>query len=275
MIASLRPSFFKNPDSFRHRVSLTPIDDRPPKNDECNDDDNDEFEVVRWTSDLDRLLRRWKEQVRARQMRHRQLSNRYSILHYAIGLPFTIIQAIVATGNFFQAFNLNDSSMCSNSAQWLLLVMGIFGAISTILSAVFMFMNFQSRSEDHSTASSNYEKLYRYIDSVLSMPIHLRGDPIEVIKDIRSVYDDVATNSPVLSNDPIPGGMLYKPVVEKPPLPEGVGVTQPRSQLSREETDRQDLENLQRLTFSTIPVGCEGDDFAIPFDIEDAIHNSL
>lgn len=266
MLTSLRPSFFKNPSSFRHRISMTPIDtvDDVPHQDETD------VEMIRWSVDLDQLLRRWKVQVRSRQMRHRQLSNRYAIIHYAIGLPFTVLQAIVATGNFFQAFNVNNNTGCNDSAQWILLVMGILGAISTVLSAVFMFTNNQSRSEEHSTASSNYEKLHRYIDSVLSMPVGIRGDPIDVIKDIRGVFDDVAMNSPVLAEDPIPGGTLYNPLVAKPPLPpEEI----PTSQVPREETDAQALENLHHLTFTNIE--CEGDDLTVPFDIDEAIHNAL
>jgi hypothetical protein len=260
MLSSIRPSFFKNPNSFRHRISLTPIDD---EDDVIQEPEN---QKVVWSPELDQLLRRWKEQVRARQMRHSALSKRYAIVHYAIGLPFTILQAMVATGNFFQAFNTDSNTGCNNSSQWVLLTMGILGAISTVLSALFMFMNNQAQSEEHSTASSNYEKLHRYIESVLSMPVNIRGDPIEIIKDIRSVYDDVATNSPLLTNDPIPGGMLYNPIVASPPSPENFDVNHTIIEVEhREDTEQTDFANLEKLASMH-------NDVILPFDIDAEIH---
>lgn len=269
---SFRPSFFKT-TSLNHPIELEDVKEEIHENNKVE---------VTWCPELDQLLRKWKVQVRARQNQHKKLSTRYAIIHYAIGLPFTILQAMVATGNFFQAFNTDSSTGCNNSSQWVLLTMGILGAISTILSALFMFMNNQAKSEEHSTASSNYEKLHRYIESVLSMPVNIRGDPIEIIKDIRSVYDEVATNSPMLSEDPIPGGILYSPLVAKPPVPDDFTL---KNEVERqhvihmptrthiETSNEEDLDNLERLT--THPQ-IEGDVF-LPFDIEHAIydHNKI
>lgn len=289
---SLRPSFFK-----------TALADNSQDNIDAQNEPEQEYN--KWSADVDRLLRRWKMQVLARQIRHRTLARRHSFLHYAIGLTFNIIQAMVATGNFFQAFNTNSSTGCNNSSQWVLLTMGIMGAVSTVVSAVFMFTNNQARSEEHSTASANYEKLHRNIESVLSIPVNMRGDPIDIIREIRIVYDDVSASSPPLAEDPIPGGMLYTPLVAKPPTPGDVNrldrlntdldresdrdfdrengdvelsmrddVPSPQGVINLHSThasphDDEDLRNLSRLV---IEQEHSDEEVVLPFDIDDAIH---
>lgn len=173
---------------------------------------------VGWNASVDKLLREWSCQLKERSIRCVYCYKKFMLMHYVVGIPNAVLTAAISTG-IFSVFQTVNSSNCESSS-WILLAMGIMGIIATVLSAIQTFMNFADKAELYSSSSKNYEAVYREIDGLLSMPVYLRGDPVEVVQHVRGLYDNAVLNSPDNSNDP---HLSIKPAIPppKPPLDGG------------------------------------------------------
>lgn len=146
-----------------------------------------------WTSEVEKLLRKWRRQISKREKGHSSLNRTFSRRHYILGLPTTIITAIASIGIFATFRNCGE---CDNQSQtkcqadpWIRLASGIISVIAMILSSLMTFMNYSSRASEHKEASDEYGSMGRYIDSLVLIPPPLRGDPQSVLQNIRTQYD--------------------------------------------------------------------------------------
>lgn len=162
-----------------------------------------------WTSDIEKLLRRWRKQINGLHSKHKEASSKYSRLYYLIGVPTTILSTIVSSGvlTTFQNCNVcttdcsvNASSSCAGD-EYIRLAMGILGVLSVILTAIMIFLNYGASSADHKTASDEYGQLVREIDAIVEAPIIARGDAIISLHQIRTKFDDIVKKSPSLQSE--------------------------------------------------------------------------
>lgn len=173
-----------------------------------------------WSPAIDKILRRWQDDIRRRKGICISKVKFYRILHYLIGLPACVCIAMVSTG-IFSTFQSINSNQCSASS-WVLLAMGIIGIIGTILFSIQTFTNFQGLAESFKSSASGYEGLSREIDSILTIPVGMRGNAIEVINHIRGRYDDLVVSSPEIVFEE--GHITHTITAKPPPPPEDVEV---------------------------------------------------
>jgi len=148
-----------------------------------------------WTPELEKLFRRWRRQISKRQQGHLAQEDSYSNYHYLLGIPATVLAAIGGVGALTTFRNCDTTDGCPED-QWIRLAAALLMIVSAVLSALFMFLNFNTTSEQHREASRCYEELLRRIDSTIRLPIGMREDPIACLQDIRNKFDDTAKNSP-------------------------------------------------------------------------------
>lgn len=159
-----------------------------------------------WTPELDKLLRKWKGQISIRKQGHMKLALQHTRKHYWIGVPTTMLGTLMTAGILTTFRNCNDcelnqpSQRCATD-EVIRLVIGGLGVISTALATAQTFMNYQVRGEQHKGAADSYESLYRVIDTLLLVPIAVRGDPIGTLQTIRSQYDDIGKSNPPLPEE--------------------------------------------------------------------------
>ncbi len=79
--------------------------------------------------------------------------------------------------------------------------MGIIGIIATVATALLSTFDLSRLSESYRLAASKYSGLARDIDSILSIPVEMRKDPLEVLQHVRSRYDDAVETSPDIVQD--------------------------------------------------------------------------
>lgn len=190
-----------------------------------------------WDSSLEKLLRKWRRQIAKRQSGHTVLSRRCSTLHYILGVPTSILSAVVSTGSFatFRDCQPGDSQTCQND-EWIRLAIAIVSLLSTIMTALTIFLGYSARYEQHKNASDSYESLIRDIDLILRTPVSSRGDAISTVSTIRDKYDDIVKNSPTLPAEydvdftyTVMGSENGRP---SPPKPEdiSIGESRPKSE---------------------------------------------
>lgn len=177
-----------------------------------------------WTPELDKLLRKWKRQIDTRRKAHYEIARVLQRRHYMIGLPATVITTITTTGIFatFQSpissstpatnaptFNVttNTTTPVSVSSsqigydQWVRLGIGILAVGGLTLTGILTFMNYQADAETHKTAADSYDSLYGTIESLLVIPGIVRGDPVTVLQNIRTQYDEIVKKCPNLPKE--------------------------------------------------------------------------
>jgi len=180
---------------------------------EARDDQEQKSRAKLWTPECDKLLRRWKKQIAARQRIHNDISRQYKQRHYYLGIPGIILGMIVASGTFSTFANCdtcgsnNDTASAPSSSsslvscqanEWIRLVMGIVGIVSSIVAGLMTFLDYQSAAEDHKSASDEYDSMYRQLDTTLLLPGYARGDVVATLQSLRSQYDSIAKRSPTL-----------------------------------------------------------------------------
>lgn len=155
-----------------------------------------------WTSEVEKLLRKWRLQISKRERGHSELNRKYSQRHYILGIPTTVIMAIASIGIFATFRNCSE---CEDQSQekcsadvWIRVASGIVTVLAMIMSSLMTFMNYSDEASNHKEASSEYGSLGRYIDSLILIPPPLRGDPQVVLQNIRSQYDTNVRRYPSL-----------------------------------------------------------------------------
>jgi len=176
-----------------------------------------------WTSDIEKLLRRWRKQINSRHFEHKEAERKYTKFYYLLGVPTTILSTVVSSGilTTFQNCNIctsqcspDASSLCSGDV-YIRLAMGILGVVAVVLTATSLFLNYGASSVDNKNASDAYGELVREIDSIVETPIISRGDPIVSLHQIRTKFDDIAKKSPSLTSKI---SLEYKTVKSDSPL---------------------------------------------------------
>lgn len=174
-----------------------------------------------WTPELDKLLRKWKQQVNKRYIGHLYFARKFKALHYTLGVPSIILGSIISSGilaTFQNCDSCDDlkSAKCQ-AEQWIRFSIGILGVFATILATLLTFLDFQGRSENHKTAADDFGNLNRDLEAVLMIPGHIRGDPVATLNDYRIKYSELCRRSPTLSKE-YDGELTYKTVAMNVPF---------------------------------------------------------
>ena len=225
---------------------------------------HDNFILARsrlWTPDLDKLLRKWKKQVGKKEMGHRELSRKYARRHYTFGLPAVILSTLITAGAFATFQECGDcddrqSTQCK-AEVWIRLTVGILGIISIGLTSAVTFLNYQVIAEDHKGAADQFGERFRQIEGLLLIPGPFRGDPITVLQNIRSQYDNDVRCAPVLPKK-YDLELTYDVIHHKPPSPGQIVINLERK--------RRDTDVLKKVL--TDEEGSSDDSVAIPIDEE-------
>ena len=193
----------------------------------------EQFVIARsklWTSELDKLLRRWKRQVEVRRRGHYNIARKWNRFHYILGVPVTVVSTLTSTGTLATFRNCTDcddlnSTRCQ-ADQWIRLVIGITGLVGVILVSVMTFINYQEAANDHKGAADNYESLYGTIESLLIVHPSVRGDPVSTLQNIRSQYNDTVRKSPNLPSE-YQVGLSFRSFDDQPQLRRNVQTLNP------------------------------------------------
>ncbi len=154
---------------------------------------------IRWSPQIDRLLRKWRLQIHIRRDRCAVTARRYRAIFYAICLVSTILTGVISASNI-TIFGISNQESCI-TVTWWNLFMGIIGIIATVATALLSTFDLSRLSESYRLAASKYSGLARDIDSILSIPVEMRKDPLEVLQHVRSRYDDAVETSPDIVQD--------------------------------------------------------------------------
>jgi hypothetical protein len=112
-------------------------------------------------SDLKKLVEGRRLKLGALSRAHALAADRLSQWHFWLGVPVVILTTIVGTAAFAALSDLGKTTFL------LTLIAGVLSILAAILSALQTFLDFQGRSQKHSSAASKLNALDRRFERAL------------------------------------------------------------------------------------------------------------
>lgn len=156
-----------------------------------------------WTQKLEDTLREWQLSIQNDIVTHRHYSKKYNSNFYRLGTVSIILGTVVTFGLvFFRDCNNGDGVVyLCDYQEWLRLAFAAVTAITTTFTGLQLFLSYQNRSSKHREAANDFEALCNLIKNTLAFPPSIRGDPLEVTKNVREIFDSIVERAPIISND--------------------------------------------------------------------------
>jgi hypothetical protein len=148
-----------------------------------------------WPPEVRRLLEDWRDRADATSKTHFAVANRLSSLNMALGIPVVVLTTLVGTSVFATLQETVNTRM------------RIFAGLAIVLAAVLAslqtFLSSAERAEKNWVAAEMWSAIRREITEVLALhPADkaTRDDPKQYLDELRARMDEVAKESPGMSN---------------------------------------------------------------------------
>lgn len=149
--------------------------------------------AIQWTSDISKLLEGWKKQIGTIVASERKNAKKFKKRNYWMVGISTGFAGIGGFATFMTSSECEasiDQEGCE-SKIWYRVIAGTVTSIGAIISGFNAFLEYGEKATTHKKSADDFDALYRKIDSILLIPISRRGDPVSVIQEIRSEYDNL------------------------------------------------------------------------------------
>lgn len=151
----------------------------------------DETSVAEQWRSVSPLFGRWRKRARQNQQSHWEEARRYEHANYLLGIPTVILSAVVGTSVFAAL-----QKQVSFSIQ---ITVGALSILVAVLAALQTFLGFSKRAEQHRTVAASYGAVRRRMETIGTLPLSLRGDPLETVREIQAELDNLAKTAPTIS----------------------------------------------------------------------------
>lgn len=145
----------------------------------------------RWTPKESALLASWGRRAEAAKHAHYLLATRLRRRNLWLGIPAVVVSAVVGTSLF--ASLANDTNSLPPELR---LSIGGLSVAAAVLAAMQTFLRFAERSERHVQAGDWYASINRKIDQAEALPPADRGDPKQVLNDLRKEMSEAGQAYP-------------------------------------------------------------------------------
>jgi hypothetical protein len=139
------------------------------------------------------LLARWRNRARLNQDQHWEAAKRFQRLHYLVGVPAVALSAIVGTTVF--------ATLQKQVGLRIQLLVGGISLLAAVLAVLQTFLGFSARAEQHKSVAAAYGAIRRRLETLVTLPVELRGDIAETVKLVEIELDNLAKAAPTVPND--------------------------------------------------------------------------
>lgn len=152
-----------------------------------------------WTTQYDKLLRKWQKQIDLRRKGHKEEERKYKTIYMTLGIPSAILGGVISAAVFGTFKNCDCTEVCYTD-EVVRIISGIIALLSAILASVISFVDAGGTREKHKSSADTYDQLSHQIETLLRTDKLLRGDPNNVIQEIRTNFDNATKESPTIPN---------------------------------------------------------------------------
>jgi hypothetical protein len=151
---------------------------------------------LRWTRQIEKILTDFADTAACYKLLHGESYQKYKTVNYVYNIPIIILST------FSGAISVGMSGFVPaeyiNLAQ---LGVGIVNIINGIFSTLLNFFGYAQLREAHSNAYVGWSRLHRNIKIELNMERKARKNPNDFVKVIRSEYDRLMEQQPIVPKD--------------------------------------------------------------------------
>lgn len=134
------------------------------------------------------LVEDWFRRARESQYIHYASAERYSLLNYWLGIPSTILSAVVGAAVF--------SSIESEAIGEFKIFLGLISILSAVLTALNTFLGLAELSEKHRAAAANYSSIRKTLERIKTSEESYKVDFDKKMASLQKDFDSLAKNSP-------------------------------------------------------------------------------
>ena len=143
-----------------------------------------------WTSDIEVLIKHWKDQVEKLSHVHQESGYINKTRYYRLAIPSILLPFVMTL-----ASQNIDGGNIQNPAT---IVNGVAFAVTSILSALSLFFNYNQLSEGHFQTSARYTDISNRIDSELARRRRFRTPSDVFITETKARIESLGDTSPTL-----------------------------------------------------------------------------
>lgn len=165
-----------------------------------SDNDNHNHKIKKWTYNIENILTEQQNKCAAYKWMHEFECDILSNRNKWLNIINIIIVSFSATGSIITNdlyFNDNRSLNIFN------IIYPVFLYITTVISSLQHFLNYQKEAEKHRTASIRYTALYNNIKRMLILDTVQRQQVNNYFTWVNKEYDNIFSSSPDISSSTI------------------------------------------------------------------------
>jgi hypothetical protein len=151
---------------------------------------------LRWTKQIEKILRDFADTAACYKVLHGESYQKYKTINYVYNIPIIILST------FSGAISVGMSGFVPaeyiNLAQ---LGVGVVNIVNGIVSTLLNFFGYAQLREAHNNAYVGWSRLHRNIKIELNMERKSRKNPNDFVKVIRSEYDRLMEQQPIVPKD--------------------------------------------------------------------------
>ena len=139
------------------------------------------------------LLVRWKTNVERSHLAHYLSANRYSRIHYWLGVPVVMLTTVVGTAVF--------ASLKSATATSVQICVGLISILAAALASLQTFLKSAERALHHRSTGASFGAIKRQIQEIIATHEESATISPEVLAQVRASMDSLAKGGPEVPND--------------------------------------------------------------------------
>ncbi len=147
--------------------------------------------TIRWNSRLEEYFANTGEKALCYAWCHKQAEALYSNRTVWIDIPVIVLSTL--TGSV----SVGSQSLFGDNAVAPVVIGGVV-LLTSIMTTVSSYFAWARRAESHKQAGLSWAKLYRFLSVELALPRGERMTPTDLLKYVRTEYDQLMEKSPLL-----------------------------------------------------------------------------
>lgn len=165
------------------------IEQQQIKSKACHSNSTATATATEWTTDIEELIKRWKDQIEKLAHVHQESGYINKTRYYRLAIPSILIPFVMTLVSQNLYTGTNDTSH---------IVDGVMFMLTSILSSLSLFFNYNQMSESHFQISARYTDITNRIDSELARRRKFRTPSDVLITELKCRIESLNDAGPNL-----------------------------------------------------------------------------
>jgi hypothetical protein len=142
-----------------------------------------------WTVDREEVVQKWIDRAQCHKWLNEQTFERYKKINYCFSIPVIVISTVTGTASFGL-----DAYVDTEDRYIVQSIIGTMSLGAGIISTLGNFFRYSEKMEKHRIAASQWDKLYRFMETELSLHPMLRKDSKTFFRNCQHDIEKIMEN---------------------------------------------------------------------------------